>query len=276
MNQSNVISLRASQAALNGDAVVLQSDGTISKLGHVFGPYLGAEIDATTDTFNVTGHGLSAIGTVKYNAGIGVTCQLATATVRKFGVIDADSFQAIEAAGTAKIDNVAGYAAGTTTSMTTDGSPGNHATTGFAVGDNIWTADGQLVGAATAVGATSVTINTGSLVALVDNQPLWMPGLIVATGGDTHNFISQNLKETAIGVVVHDVDESLSAMPAAVQLFNHGIFVANADGATPISIGDIVGIKDHDAKVYKAGGNAVGFALDALASGTGLIRVISN
>jgi hypothetical protein len=277
MNQNNILSFQTIGPVLTGDVVLMNADGNIQKLGHIFGPYAGSTIDTTANTFTVPGHGLTNAGTVKYTAGGGVTCQLVTSTVRRFGVIDADTFQAIEVANTCAVNNGLGYAVGTATGITTDGSAANHASTGFAVGDNVWTADGQLVGAATAVGATSVTIGLGTLIALVDDQPLWKAGNMIAQGGDAHGFISQDAKENAIGVVIHDADKDKSELPAAVHLLNHGMFYAHADGANAISVGDAVGVKDNESLLYNTGTKRnVGFARDALASGTGIIRVVST
>ncbi len=67
------------------------------------------------------------------------------------------------------INNGPGYAAGTTTAMTTDGV---NADTSFSVGDSVYKADETLVGVITAVGTNSITISTGTLVSVADDDPL--------------------------------------------------------------------------------------------------------
>jgi len=99
---------------------------------------------------------------------------------------------------------------------------------------------------------------------------------ITNAGGDTHTFTHQVAKEKAVGVVVHDVDAKETGQPVAIQLFNHGMFIANADGSTAIVPGDIVQVVDNSSLVAKGTTTPKGFALDALASGTGLIRVLSS
>jgi hypothetical protein len=74
-----------------------------------------------------------------------------------------------------------------------------------------------------------------------------------------------------LGVLMND---PASGQTAQVQVL--GVATAWADGTTAISIGDRVGSNDSGVTVKKATAdyNAGGIALDALASGTGFIRVL--
>ena len=82
--------------------------------------------------------------------------------------------------GTA-INNGSGYAAGTTSAMTTDGTAANSS---FAVGDNVYLSDGTLLGTVTAHGSTSLTMAGGTSAALVDDAKLYkISGVEVTDGG---------------------------------------------------------------------------------------------
>jgi len=97
--------------------------------------------------------------------------------------------------------------------------------------------------------------------------------MVLNSDGTCTPYGAGNTKEKAIGVALHDVDPTEVGDPHAIHLFG-GIFVAKAGG--PISIGDIVGIRDGVATLQNSGTiRQVGIALENL-TGVGLIRVIST
>ena len=87
---------------------------------------------------------------------------------------------------------------------------------------------------------------------------------ITVIGGDTHTFAHQVVKEKAVAVVLHDVDASQTGTPVAIQLFNHGIFVANVKGATTVNQGDILEVVDDSSLLQAGTTTSKGLALDRL------------
>jgi hypothetical protein len=83
-------------------------------------------------------------------------------------------------------------------------------------------------------------------------------------GGDTHTFAHQVVKEKAVGVVLHDVDASQTGTPVAIQLFNHGVFVANTKGGTTVNQGDILEVVDDSSLLQAGTTTSKGLALDRL------------
>ena len=109
------------------------------------------------------------------------------------------------------INNAAGYAAGTSTAMTTDDAlPGSGAvTTVIPVGFQVWAKNTtkksqpiELLGVCTAVTATSVRIGGGIKFAVIDNQELYVvdPAGLAITLATGNGFVLTNAATSALEI----------------------------------------------------------------------------
>lgn len=119
-------------------------------------------------------------------------------------------------------------------------------------------------------------MNHNSVISIPsDGSSTYVAGDIVRldTSGNGTAVPNTGSGVTGIGVVLQDVKADETNRPIDIQLFSGGGIVnVNANGA--ISKGDRVGYADGAKLVTAAGANKIGIALEALASGDGLIQVI--
>lgn len=103
----------------------------------------------------------------------------------------------------------------------------------------------------------SVATNLGNAIA---GTAIGLTGI----GGDTHTFTHQVVKGKTVGVVVHDVDTSETGQPVAIQLFNHGMFIAHVLGDVTVEQGDILEVVDNSSLLEAGTTTPKGLALDRL------------
>ncbi len=280
MNQSNVISLRVSQPASAGSVMYLRPNGYCSSMaGKQLIPT--ASVSIANNTITVADNGLERDLKLKYFHGGGAAIAgLANDTA--YYVVPKTLQEFYLSAAVSKA--ITGASIASPMAITCAGH-------GFANGSQVHisgvkgttNANGTFTATSTSADTFTIPVDNSAgganltyVAALPSEQGKASKAIALTGVGTVTQYLEhQGLADKAIGVLIHDVNDEESGNPAAIQLFNHGILLAEATG--PIASGDIVGVSDLKNHVLTgANDKAIGWSLESLASGAGTVRVITN
>jgi hypothetical protein len=116
----------------------------------------------------------------------------------------------------------------------------------------------------TAYYAIATDANTFSVASNLANAIAGTVVAIASTGGNTHTFTHQIALAKAVGVLLHDVDTSETGTAAAIQLFNHGIFLAHTKGDATVERGDQLEVIANSSLLEAGTTTVKGLALERL------------
>jgi hypothetical protein len=112
--------------------------------------------------------------------------------------------------------------------------------------------------------AIATDVNTFSVATNLSNALSGTAVTITSTGGNTHTFTHQIALAQVVGVLLHDVDTSETGTAAAIQLFNHGIFLAHTKGDVTVERGDQLEAVANSSLLEAGTTTVKGLALDRL------------